>query len=234
MGEAFWFLFGLVAFFSMFLTVAFRLEKRAVCTFGELESAPPFEDATGYAARWVREATESGFSFLGWARDSRSATYRLLYAMLVSPDRDIFAVVCVGTMLKIPFQATWLYTPASNGQTFCSTSNQSGVQIDLSGNWKNQLAPAWNFAGLLPRHQDWLRSLNVIPRPFTRGREFAEYRTLREGHFRHMERAGLIRFTDASCTFFYFTLTGAARTAISAYFIGIARRLSLGRFPRTA
>src|SRR5579864_984188 len=135
-----WFVLGMVIFFSVFLTVVSRLEKRVVCPFGELESSRSFDDPTGYASRWVSDAGQAGFSFLGWARDTRSATYRLGYAMLVSPDRNSFAVICVGTMLKIPFQATWLYTPGANGQTFCTTDSQSGVQIDVSHNWRNQLA----------------------------------------------------------------------------------------------
>ncbi len=234
MGNILWLLLGMVVFFSVFLTIVHRLEKRVVCPFGELEATCNFDDPTGYGIRWVNDATQSGFSFLGWARDNRSATYRLGYAMLVSPDRDIFAVISVGTMLRIPFQATWLYTPTSNGRTFCSTDSQAGVQIDVSRNWVNQLATEPAFSKLLQKHKEWLRSLGVLPRPFTRDREFSEYRALREQHFHAMERAGLIRFTDGSSNSFYFTLPGAAKTALSGYFVGLARRLSFGRFPRSA
>jgi hypothetical protein len=74
----------------------------------------------------------------------------------------------------------------------------------------------------------------VLPRGLGRGREFQEYRDLRIAHFRELERAGLIRYTDVSCTHFYFTWWGATRTALTGYFIGLARGMTMGRFPRTA
>jgi hypothetical protein len=49
-----------------------------------------------------------------------------------------------------------------------------------------------------------------------------------------MERAGLISFTDPSASRFQFTLSGAAKTAIWGYFVGMIRKLSFGRIPRTA
>jgi hypothetical protein len=224
----------MVVFFAMLLTIIFRLEKRMVSPYGALESTPFPGDSSGYATRWLHEAVQSGFSFLGWARDARSSTYNLSYAFLISPERDTFVVIGTGAMLNIPFQATWLYTPAADGRSFCSTDKQSGVQIDLSRNWTNQLVFTLNFAQLLQKHREWIRSLGVLPRTFTPGREFAEFRALRDAHFRSMERAGLIRFTDVSASHFYFTLSGAARTATWSYLVGMARRLSNGRIPRSA
>jgi len=54
------------------------------------------------------------------------------------------------------------------------------------------------------------------------------------GHFRSMERAGLIRFTDASATQFYYTLPGAAKTATWSYLVGVIRGLSHGSLLRSA
>ena len=224
----------MVVFFSVFLTVVFRLEKRMVWPYGDLESSPFFGDPTGYGARWVEGAGRSAFSLLGWSRDVKGPAYRCSYAMLISADRGTFAVVGVGTMLGIPLAATWLHTPSSDGRSYCSTDNQKGVQIDLSRNWMNQFAPTPTFADLLQKHYEWLGTISVRPRYFSRGSEFAEFRALREQHFRSMERAGLIRFTDLSATHFHFTLLGAARTAVWSYFLGMARQLSGGRFPRTA
>src|SRR5271157_1040026 len=224
-----WFSLAMVVFWSVFLTVIFRLEKRMVNPYGELEAAPYFGDPTGYGARWVAEAVQAGFVMLGWARDVRGGMYRQSYALLVSAERDIFAVIGVGTLVKIPVQVTWLHTPAMDGRSFFSTDNQTGVQIDLSRNWTNQLAFERSFATLLLKHRDWLQSLAVLPRPFTPGREFAEFRALRVEHFRSMERAGLIRFTDASASHFYYTLSGAAKTAVWGYFLGMARKLSFGK-----
>jgi len=228
------FLLGMMAFWVVFLTIVFRLEKRTVSPYGELESTPSFADPTGYAARWVADALQAGFVLLGWARDVRGSVYQCSYALLVSGDRTTFMVISVGTIMKIPMQGTWLHTPAIDGRSFNTTDKQSGVQIDLSRNWTNQLALVPRFSQLLQKHRDWLQSLNVLPRPFTPNREFEEFKTLRTEHFRSMERAGLIRFTDASATQFYYTFPGAAKTATWSYFVGVIRGLSQGAFPRSA
>jgi hypothetical protein len=140
----------------------------------------------------------------------------------------------VGSILQIPLAATWLYTATSDGRCYYSTDVQSGVLIDLSHHWTNQLVPAASFLTLLQEHQDWIKMNAVVSRPLTSGREIAEFRTLRQEHYRAMERTGLIRFSDASVEYFRFTLTGAARTATWGYFLGMARQLSRGRFPRSA
>jgi hypothetical protein len=229
-----YFVLGLMAFWSVFLTIIFRVEKRMVWLYGDLEPQCAFQDPSGYGVRWVNDAVASGFTMLGWARDVRGGIYRLNYAVLVSAQRDVLAVIGVGALGRLPFAATWLHTPTSNGRSFYSTDKQSGVQIDLSGDWTNQLAFAGSFRELLQQHRDWLRMNGVTPRPFTQGQEVAEFRRLREGHYRTMERAGLIGFTDGTESHFYFTLPGAAKTAVWSYFLGMARQLTLGKFPRNA
>jgi hypothetical protein len=228
------FFFGMVAFWVVFLTVLFRLEKRTVSPYGELESTPSSGDPTGYAARWVADAVQAGFVLLGWARDTRGSTYKCSYALLVSGDRTTFMVISVGTILNIPMQGTWLHTPAMDGRSYNTTDKQAGVQIDLSRNWTNQLALVPSFGQLLQKHREWLQGLNVLSRGFTPNREFAEFKELRDQHYRSMERAGLIRFADGSATQFYYTLPGAAKTATWSYLVGVIRGLSQGSFPRSA
>src|SRR5262249_6804440 len=58
------------------------------------------------------------FPLLGWARDLKGDKYRVSYAMLVSRERDIFAVIGVGSILNIPLAATWLHTPTADGKSF--------------------------------------------------------------------------------------------------------------------
>jgi hypothetical protein len=227
-------LIGLMLFWSVFLTVVFRLEKRMVWPYGDLESAPAFGDSLGYASGHVAEASAAGFKLLGWVRDVKGPTYRVNYAMLVSPERDIFAVIGAGTILKMPLTATWLHSPTVDGRSFYSTDQQTGVQIDLSHHWTNQLVPTRSFRELLAKHRNWLKINQVPPRLFTLDRELEEFRAAREDHYRCMEQAGLIAFTDLSGRYFRFTLLGAAKTATWSYFLGMARRLSQGRFPRNA
>ena len=225
---------GLLAFWSIFLTVIFRLEKRMVWPYGTPNATPAYDDPSGYGSHWVNEAVQCGFTLFGWAPDVKGPMYKVNYAMLVSAERDVFAVIGVGAMLNMRLAATWLHTPTSDGRSFYSTDKQTGVQIDLTRNWTNQLVPANSFAQLLQSHREWVRENGVMPRAFTKGREVEEFRAMREAHYRAMERAGLIGYTDGTASYFKFTLSGAARTAIWSYFLGMARQLSMGRFPRNA
>ena len=200
--------------------------------YGELQREPPFADSSGYGAGRVAEAVAAGFTLLGWARDLKGPKYRVSYAMLISLDRTVFSVIGAGSVLQMPVAATWLYTHTTDGRCFYSTDHQSGVQIDLSRHWTNQLLPGATFQQLLQQHQAWTGQ--AAPLHLTQGREIAELRLLRQEHYRFMERAGLIGFLDGSIDYFRFTLCGAARTATWSYFLGMARQLSRGRFPRNA
>jgi len=205
-----------------------------VWPYGSLGAAPSYDDPSGYGIRWVNEAVERGFTLLGWAPDVKGAMYKVNYAMLVSKERDVFAVIGVGAMLQMRLAATWLHTPTSDGRSFYSTDKQVGVQIDLTKNWTNQLVPGDSFGQLLESHREWVRASGVVPRGLTRGREVEEFRAMREAHYRTMERAGLIGYTDGTASYFKFTLSGAAKTAIWSYFLGMSRQLTTGRFPRNA
>ena len=228
------FFFGMVAFFLISLTVIHRIEKRMVWPYGELQMQPHFPDSTGYTAAWVANAVASGFTLLGWMRDMKGEKYRISYAILVSPDRSTLAVIGAGHIISLPIQGTWLHTPSSDGRSFYSTDKQAGVQLDVSQHWTNQLVFASSFAELWQRHQAWTQGLRVLPRGLSAGRELEEFRAVREEHYRTMERAGLIQYTDASATSFRFTLYGAARTAGWSYLLGLVRAITRGAFPKTA
>lgn len=228
------FFFAMVAFFLISLTVIHRIEKRMVWPYGELQAQPHFVDSTGYSSAWVANAFASGFTLLGWMRDMKGENYRISYAILVAPDRSTLAVIGAGHILSLPIQGTWLHTPASDGRSFYSTDKQAGVQVDVSRHWTSQLVFASSFAELWRRHQAWIQELRVLPRGLCAGRELEEFRAVREEHYRAMERAGLIQYTDTSATSFRFTLYGAARTASWGYFLGLLRAITRGAFPRTA
>lgn len=224
---------AMVCFFLVGLTIVFFVEKRMPWPYGDLQPQPHYPDTTGYGSEWVNGALRSGFRLLGWTRDLKGNTYRVTYAMLVSPDRSTFAVIGVGGIASIPLRSTWLHTPSADGRSFYSTDNQNGVQLDLSRNWTNQLARVEGFEELWQCHNAWLQEKRVIPRGFQSGSEMEEFRALRQEHFRFMERAGLIRYTDPSGSHFRFTLLGAAKTASCSYFLGLARALTAGKFPRS-
>jgi hypothetical protein len=226
---------GMMAFFLVTLTIIFRFEKRMVWPYSDPQPQPSFvPPKSGYAELWAAKAISSGFRLLGWSGDLKGANYRVIYAMLVSPDRSTFAVIGAGNILNMKLACTWLHTPSADGRSFFTTDNQTGVQIDLSGHWTNHLRREPSFDRLWGCHQEWLREMGVIPRGFTEGREFTEFRELRKDHFHRMANAGLIHYTDSSAEKFQFTLFGAAKTASWGYFLGLSRALTAGRFPKNA
>ena len=231
--HAYYPILGMMLFFCVFLTIVFRLEKKMVWPYGDVAPFPPFGDNSGYGQKWVSAAAASGYKMLGWCPDMKGPTYRINYAMLVSPENDTLAIVGVGTLMNMAVSGVWLHTPVVDGRSFCSTNSPSGLQLDMSGEWLTQFAPQADFPSFLARHREWLQSLAVAPRKFSEGAALSEFRSLREQHFRSMERAGLISYTDGSATHFRYTFVGAAKTAIWSYFSGMMRRVTAGRIPRT-
>jgi hypothetical protein len=225
---------GIIGFFFVFQAVVARLEKRIVWPYGTPEAQPQFSDASGYGARWVGDALKAGFSFLGWSPDLKGARYRISYALLVSPERDCFVIIGIGTILSMALRGTWIYTRAADGRVFYATDNQSCVEIDVSRCWRSQLARANTFPELLQRHRDLLRDRGVDAQPFSAGREAEEFRSVREEHYEAMSRRGLIAFTDRSATHWRYTFWGALKFAALSYSIGLLRGMTYGRIPRSA
>lgn len=222
----------ILSFVLLLPILTYRFEKHMVWHWGEPEAQP--HSRHQYTDYSVAAATQADFLFLGWARDLRGGVYQVNHALLVSPDRTTIAVITAGQLL-IPIAGTCLYTPTSDGRLFYTTDSQYFVQIDVSRNWTSQIALGSSFGGLWKRHQVWLEEMAVLPRPFGRsGHELEDFRALRAEHYRLMANAGLISYIDASASRWQFTLYGAIRTAIRSLVVGLMRRFTLGRFPRTA
>ena len=216
-------------FFIALITVTGRLEKRLVWQYGDLGTQPPYLDVSGYAEQWTNQALQCGFILLGWAPDPRMPGYRQNYALLISPERDCFAVVYSGNIFKLKSQSATIYTPTQNSKVYYTAANQNGAQIDLLGHWMGQLTVVNTFQALLRNHGDLLRDKGATVQPFNEGREVEEFKRLRVERYETMARRGLITFMDGMETCWHFTLWGALRYAILNYTIGIARAITRGR-----
>jgi hypothetical protein len=227
-------LIGIPVFLIAMLTVTARIEKRMVWPYGTPEPQPQFPDSTGYAAQWVGDAARAGFSFFGWSPDLKGPRYRVSYALLCSPERDCFVIIGVGTILSMTLRGTWIYTHATDGRVFCSTDNQSCVEIDVARRWRSQLAPVRTFTELIQRHRKLLQDERVTVQPFAAGREAEEFKSLREERYQAMSRQGLIAFTDTSATHWRYSYWGAFKLASLNYTIGLLRGVTGGRIPKCA
>lgn len=225
---------GIFAFWLVLLAMIARFEKRLSWPYGEPEAQAQFPDSTGYADRWVDGALNAGFTFLGWCPHLKGGGYRVSFALLVSPERDCFVVISVGTILGIALRGTCIYTRSVEGRVFYTTDNQSCIEIDVTRRWRSQLAPTSTFVRLLQRHRNLLRDSRITPHPFTAGREAQEFKCMRTEHFDSMSRKGLIAFTDHSGTYWRYTYWGALKLTALNYSIGLLRGMTQGRIPRSA
>jgi hypothetical protein len=216
-------------FFIAAITLTGRLEKRLVWQYGDLGTQPPYPDVSSYAERWTNQALQSGFILLGWAPDPRMPGYRQNYALMISPERDCFVVVCSGNIFKLISQDLTIYTPTQNGKVYYTTASQNGVQIDLLGHWMGQLTVVNSFQALLRNHRDLLRNKGVMVQPFNGGHEIEGFKRLRVERYENMARCGMITFTDGMETSWHFTLWGALRYAVLNFTIGIVRGITRGR-----
>ena len=216
-------------FFIAAITLTGRLEKRLVWQYGDLGTQPPYPDVSSYAERWTNQALQSGFILLGWAPDPRMPGYRQNYALMISPERDCFVVVCSGNIFKLISQDVTIYTPTQNGKVYYTTASQNGVQIDLLGHWMGQLTVVTSFQALLRNHRDLLRNKGVMVQPFNGGHEIEGFKRLRVERYENMARRGMITFTDGMETSWHFTLWGALKYAVLNFTIGIVRAITRGR-----
>jgi len=216
-------------FFIALIAVTGRLEKRLVWQYGDLGAQPPYPEISGYAERWTDQALQCGFVLLGWAPDPRMPGYRQNYALIVSPERDCFVVVCSGNIFKLKSQSVTIYTPTQDGKVYYTTANQNGAQIDLLGHWMGQLTVVSTFQALLQHHRDLLRDKRAMVQPFYEGREAEGFKKLRVERYETMARRGLITFMDGMETCWHFTLWGALRYAVINHTIGTARAMTHGR-----
>jgi len=208
-------------------------EKRMVWPYGAPEPAPRWGDPTAYGYRQVSEAISRGFMLSGWCPDLKGEMYKLSYALLASQDHYFVVIVGVGSMAGMQLQSTWIYSRAADKKLYYTVDHQNGVEIDISGNVRCQLASMRAFTAQLDRHIDWLRSTNIEIQPFDPGNEIECFRELRSARFDDMLKRGLIRF-DSTQTWWRYTLLGAMKSAAMNYTVGLARAVTFGAYPRSA
>lgn len=225
---------GFIAFLLVVQVAIARLEKRMVWPYGTPEAQPQFPDVSGYRVRWVNDALQAGFAFLGWSPDVKGPRYQLCYGLLTSSERDCFVIIGAGKILNMEIRGTWIYSRTTNGSVFYTTDNQSCVEVDVSRRWRCQLAPVSTFSQLLERHRNVLRARGGIPQPFTAGREVELFRSVREEHYQEMARQGLIAFGGSSATHWRYTLWGALKFVVLNFSVGMLRAVTIGRIPRIA
>jgi hypothetical protein len=209
-------------------------EKRLNWPYGAPEPQPRTGDPNGYGYARVSEALQNGFLCFGWCPDLKGEKYQVSYAMLVSPDRQFFVVIGTGTIFGLTLDTSWIFSRTLDDRLYYSTDHQNGAVIDISRLQRCQLVPRATFVDLWRRHVDWLQKDGVRTQPFDSGGEFECFHRLRSVRFGAMLKRGMIRYTDATNTWYRYTLAGSIQHVAVNYTLGIVRALTGGRLPRSA
>jgi len=228
------YLIGMIIFLFFLQAAVGMWERRMVWPYGKPDLTVKFDNPSSYGAKRVSEAVQNGFQLLGLAPDLKGKMYRINYALLVSPKRDCFVIIGMGTILGKRLEGTWIHSPIADGRSYYTTDKQTCVEIDVSRSWKSQLVPVRSFSELWKKHCEWIQHNSLTAYSLSKGHELEGFRKLREDHFRTMRNNGLIEFTDSSATYWRYTIIGALKNSALNYFIGLSRAVSFGRFPRTA
>src|SRR2546423_102567 len=98
-----------IPFFAVVVVVIGLWEKHPIQPFAVPEKGrePP---ETDYARRANDAAEDAKYDYLGVACDNRGGLYQLRFDFWASDDRSVFAVVCGGSLAKIPYKGTWIYS----------------------------------------------------------------------------------------------------------------------------
>jgi len=223
---------GLPLFFIVLTTIVGRIEKRMVWPYGPPQPHPQFPDASGFLARKMNDAFNAGFGLLGWCADQKGANYKMSYGMMISPERDCFVIIGVGTILNMNVRGVTIYSCANDGKVIYSTDHQSAVEFDMSRLWRSQLVPDSTFPKLLNNHRETVKHLGFVSKSFTVGRELEEFKAVREERFRRMAKQGFIAFLPGSPNEWRYTTLGAFKQVFLNYWIGTARSLTAGNYPK--
>ena len=92
-----------------------------------------------YINQQISEARALQFQMLGLSNDLKGPRYKIDYYFMVSPTGDTLAIIGKGSIMKIPLKGIWLYSIGPDDTGFYSVNQQSCVEFDASGKWKDQI-----------------------------------------------------------------------------------------------
>ena len=193
--------------------------------------------ATPYSVLAEAMLARYGFAPLGVCGDVREGPYQVRYQFWLSRERHVLALVGDGTMLKIPFQATWLYTRLADGKFVVSLDNEKGAHLDLTGQTIEGLHPGAGLAVLVAWHRNRVLATGIPVAPLTEADPLAAFRAFRADRVDRLEMAGLIGFLDGQRNVHRFTPRGAAIYVVRTFARGYRRRIwpdTRQKFPQAA
>jgi hypothetical protein len=179
--------------------------------------------ATDYALLAKRAAVGLGFESLGVFRDAKGRMYRVRYDFVLSPERDVLAVIGGGVIGVLRVRGTWLYTRLADGRCLLTIDRQSASEIDLAALTDEALVRWVGFGGLLDRHRRRVAAAPVAAVPYSKEDPLGDLRAFRIQWVGRLETLGFVKFLEPTRTTWRYTVKGALAWTIRAYLRGIRR-----------
>jgi hypothetical protein len=218
--------------------IAALFEKRIVWPYGpirkdeaEIERLSSSDDReiSNYIIRFINDAAQEGFEYLGYCNDIKGSKYKIVYHFLVSPDKYTLAIIGGGKILWMRVWGTWLFSKFYDETCYYSVDNQSGIETDMSKLWHDQLIFCKDFATLYKKHQNWIKENTSALKTYSRGNELNEHHTARIYRVDYMERLGYIKYLDSNKEYWKYTLRGAIKLSLYGIIVGLFRHIKAGK-----
>jgi hypothetical protein len=203
------------------MTVA-RLERRMIHEFAAIDEPDPGKQSA-YTRAMNDSARELGLQFCGWYGQDRGRLYRATATMWMSPDALTLIVVGGGTLARVPFKQTFLFSKPTEGPVL-HTSDDVG-EADISGVIDQVFLLHADLEELYALHQVRLADPDIELEPFDDGAALAEFEALRRWAAETLVHGGLARFLDDEQTRWRYTLKGS----LMLYFRGFLRQLGTAK-----
>ncbi len=207
-----------------FVTALRERHRRAVYVLvDESEALPP----NAYMDLTNAMAEQHGFAYQGVCRAGNTALYKMRYDSWVSPDRQVFAVVGAGSMIRVlQSQATWLTSKLIDGRVLITVDTPGGLSSDLSGMTESKLVTNADFTELLAKHRARVEAEMTPVEPYDEHDPLGDHVELIGQRADRMERAGYVYFLDDGHEEWRYTTWGAMVRVLDSYkriFVQMAR-----------
>jgi hypothetical protein len=219
---------SLVTFFMRLIFLVCLCEARLVWPYKTIfDSKEAYRNISqfnqSYIASARNEFKNNGFIIVGLCSDAKGGQYNLTYEFYLSQDGSILAILGYGTIFVFKLSGTWLISKIEDGRCLVTIDNQPASDIDISGQWREQLHLRPGVGKLIDHHRTWITQYMAQPRAFSEENALKEYEQCRRKKYEFLHSLGYIRFLDAEREKWKYTIKGAFKFTIIAFFKGLAR-----------
>lgn len=165
-------------------------------------------------------AAQLGFRAHGHFTDGRSQVSNALIAAWMAPEGDTFAVVEAGTVAKLPYKRTKLYTLLKDGRVFL-TRDDPGT-LDISGLVHAQLLLNAGLDELYRCHRARIAANAPDILPIAGRDPLTIYHAIQRSTADRLVQTGQATYADPHQTAFRLTIKGSAKQYFCSMFSQVA------------